>query len=73
MPIELTAENGGKLLAVHVSGKLAEGGLRALCTRVRAVRRSARKAVRFDMTGQELPALRNWKWSAINRGRVSVV
>ncbi|MEO6422860.1 MAG: hypothetical protein ABIR84_09335 [Candidatus Nitrotoga sp.] len=51
IPIQLNEENGGKALAVYVSGKLIEMGLCGLGARVRTTRPAAREiapAVRYE-------------------------
>lgn len=52
MPIELAEENGGKLLAVHVTGKLAkEEYSRFVPAFERLLRLHAKLRLLFDMTG----------------------
>ena len=60
MPIQLNEEDGGKIVVVHISAKLTKSRLRALCARVRAECRAARKtaaAVRHDW----FPRLGCWR------------
>lgn len=52
MPIQLKEENGGKLLAVHVSGKLAKSDYEHLVPEFeRLCRLHGKLNVLFDMTG----------------------
>ena len=52
MPIQLNEENGGKLLAVHVSGKLAKADYEYFVPEFeRLVREHGKLRVLFDMTG----------------------
>jgi hypothetical protein len=52
MPISLTEENGGKLLAVHVSGKLAKADYEHFVPEFeRLVRLHGKLCVLFDMAG----------------------
>ena len=52
MPIQLNEENGGKLLAVHVSGKLAKADYEHFVPEFeRLVRQHGKLRVLFDMTG----------------------
>ena len=52
MPILLEEEEGGKILAIHVSGKLAAADYEQLVPEFeRLVRLHGRLRVRFDMTG----------------------
>ena len=44
MPIQLAEENGGKILVVHVTGKLVRADYEQLCSRVRATPPTAREA-----------------------------
>ena len=52
MPIQLNEENGGKMLVVHVSGKLAAADYEHFVPEFeRLVREHGRVRVLFDMTG----------------------
>ena len=52
MPIQLNEENGGKMLAVHVSGKLAKADYEHFVPEFeRLVRQHGKLRVLFDMTG----------------------
>ena len=52
MPIQLNEENGGKLLAVHVSGKLVKADYEHFVPEFeRLVRLHGKLRVLFDMTG----------------------
>lgn len=52
MPIQLTEDNGGKLLAVHVSGKLIAADYEHFVPEFeRLVRQHGKLNVLFDMTG----------------------
>lgn len=52
MPINLTEENGGKMLAVHVSGKLVKADYEHFVPEFeRLVRLHGKLRVLFDMTG----------------------
>ena len=51
MSIKLKEENGGKVLVVHVSGKLS-GRIRVICARFeRLARQHGKVSMLFDMTG----------------------
>jgi hypothetical protein len=52
MPIHLNEENGGKLLVVHVSGKLAKADYEQFVPEFeRLVGQHGRQRILFDMTG----------------------
>src|ERR1035438_9327998 len=52
MPIQLNEENGGKMLAVHVSGKLAKADYEHFVPEFeRLVRQHGKLRVLFDMAG----------------------
>ena len=52
MPIQLNEENGGKILAVHVSGKLVKADYEHFVPEFeRLVRQHGKLRVLFDMTG----------------------
>ena len=52
MPIQLNEENGGKVLVVHVSGKLAKADYEHFVPEFeRLVRQHGKLRVLFDMTG----------------------
>ena len=52
MPIQLNEENGGKILVVHVSGKLAKADYEHFVPEFeRLVRQHGKLRVLFDMTG----------------------
>jgi hypothetical protein len=52
MPIQLNEENGGKILVVHVSGKLAKADYAHFVPEFeRLVRQHGKLRVLFDMTG----------------------
>jgi hypothetical protein len=52
MPINLTEENGGKMLTVHVSGKLVKADYERFVPEFeRLVRQHGKLRVLFDMTG----------------------
>jgi hypothetical protein len=52
MPIQLTEENGGRILSVHVSGKLAKADYEHFVPEFdRLVRQHGKLRVLFDLTG----------------------
>ena len=52
MPIQLTEENGGRILGVHVSGKLAKADYEHFVPEFdRLVRQHGKLRVLFDLTG----------------------
>ena len=52
MPIKLHEENGGKLLAIHISGKLAKADYEHFVPEFeRLIRQRGKLRVLFDMTG----------------------
>jgi SpoIIAA-like len=52
MPIQLTEENGGRILCVHVSGKLAKADYEYFVPEFdRLVRQHGKLRVLFDLTG----------------------
>jgi len=52
MPIQLNEENGGKILVVHVSGKLAKADYEHFVPEFeRLARQHGKLSVLFDMTG----------------------
>ena len=61
MPIQLNEENGGKILVVHVSGKLAKADYEHFVPEFeRLVREHGKLRVLFDMTG-----FHGWEAAAI--------
>ena len=61
MPIQLNEENGGKILAVHVSGKLVKADYEPFVPEFeRLVRQNGKLRVLFDMT-----SLHGWEAGAL--------
>ena len=75
MPIHLTEEDGGKLLAVHVSGKLAKADYEHFVPEFeRLVRQRGKLRVLFDTTGLDggkTGAVREDTKFAITHSRIS--
>ena len=66
MPIQLNEENGGKILVVHVSGKLVKADYEHFVPEFeRLVRQHGKLRVLFDMTGFH-------GWKPARRGRTQV-